>query len=368
MKDIEMLSRARMQGSGDHALLSKRIKHGQERLRKKMLDINVKSIGISDYNQRYLLEKIHSIDIALDTYGRILKFALSKQPVMPEGLTLVDYGGGSGLLSLLAKEIGVGSVIYDDIYDVSCADVGHVSRILGLPLDHIVCGNIDELCSYLKLNSLSINAIASYDVLEHIYDIEYHFRRLRSLPDGKFRVIYASGANTENPLIVRGVTRKQIDAEHKNRDKKWGYKERDSLNAYYDIRKEIVTTYAPELPSEQIEHLSWLTRGLIRSDIENCVDEYRQRGRISYSPGHPTNTCDPSTGNWCEHLMEYRWLEIVVRNAGFSTNILPGVYALSGSLTKRTAKALLNLAIRFLGRRGMFIAPYFVLYADCLSE
>lgn len=34
----------------------------------------------------------------------------------------VDYGAGTGIMSLLAREMGFGAVLYVDIYDVSCRD------------------------------------------------------------------------------------------------------------------------------------------------------------------------------------------------------------------------------------------------------
>jgi hypothetical protein len=163
---------------------------------------------------------------------------------------------------------------------------------------------------------------------------------------------------------VHTVTRKQNQAEYENRELKWGHKERDSHRAYLDLRKEIISSYSPDLSSEQVEQLAHATRGLTKGDIQKCVDEYRRQGSITYHPDHPTNTCDPFTGNWCEHLMDTRWLQQVLEDAGFSVQILAGYYSVSGSLPKRTVKFFLNMAIRLMGRRGMVIAPYYVVYAD----
>jgi len=52
-------------------------------------------------------------------------------------------------------------------------------------------------------------------------------------------------------------------------------------------------------------------------------------GTISYQIADPTNTCDPYTGNWCEHLIDFGWLERTVRSAGFcQVKILAGFYSL----------------------------------------
>ncbi len=277
---------------------------------------------------------------------------------------MVDSGGGSGLISFLASEMGIGTVIYNDIYDVSCMDAGRLSNILGLTLDHCVCGDVDELVSYLHKDSIFINAIISFDLLEHIYDVESYFKKLGCLAVCKFRIVYASSANVANPVYVHNVKKMQIKTEYRNRGKKWGHKERDSLQAFLDVRKNMISAYAPDLSSDLVNRLACATRGLIQQDIEKCIDEFRRQGTISYRPDHPTNTCDPYTGNWCEHLIDFEWLEQILKKQGFSVKIMTGRYNLCGSLLKKSVKMFLNIMIQILGRRGMFIAPYYLVYAD----
>lgn len=353
----------------NHKLLSDRIASAQVRLRAKLLALDVKTCGISDYNQRYLGAKIDRLEATLQLYGHLLCLSLGRQPIPLERFVLVDYGGGSGVLSLLALELGIGAVIYNDIYDVSCKDVRLLSNMLGLPLAHIICGDIDQLVLYVRSNSISVHAVTSHDVLEHIYNVKSHFKSLSAISNSCLRIVYASGANIKNPLCVHIVRKKQMEVECKDRGKQWGHKERDSLRAYLDIRKEIISAYAPGLNSEMIEQLGCSTRGLIKADIEKCVDEYRLKGGISFIPDHPTNTCDPYTGNWCEHLMETRWLQGILEDEGFLVEILPGQYRMSGSTPiKKGIEFFLNAVIRLLGKWGMFIAPYYVVYADRLAE
>jgi 2-polyprenyl-3-methyl-5-hydroxy-6-metoxy-1,4-benzoquinol methylase len=345
-----------------------RIASAQVRLRGKLTHLDMESSGISEYNQRCLGDRIRDAKSVLQRYGRLLHLSLSQSHVRLEELVLVDYGGGSGLLSFLAKEMGIGTVIYNDIYDVSCADVRRLSSVFGLALTHIVCGDVEDLISYLRKNSLSVDAIVSYDVLEHIHDVERHFEALASLSNHPFRVVYASGANIRNPRYVRSVTRQQMEAEYKNREKTWGHKERDSLRAYCAVRKDMISAYAPNLSPEEVEALARLTRGLVQREIETCIDEYRRKGSIAYRPDHPTNTCDPYTGSWCEHLLEFGRLEQVLTNSGFSAEIWPGYYGVSGSFFKGGLKLLLNAVIRLWGKPAMFLAPYYVVCADSPTQ
>lgn len=340
------------------------IAHAQSRLYNRLIALDIASVPISEYNQRYLGTKLASLKGALHLYGELLYLSMHDSPIPPDAFVLVDYGGGSGLISLLAAELGIGTVVYNDIYDVSCADVGRLSHALGLTLDHIVCGDADDLVSYLHGNAITAHAITSYDVLEHIHDVASHFRTLRYLSNSTLRIVYASGANPGNPRYVRSAKQLQLAAEYRNRTRQWGHKERDSLQAFLDVRRNMIAAYAPDLAREAAELLARSTRGLMRREIEECVDEYRRHGRITYHIDHPTNTCDPYTGNWCEHLLDFEWLERVLTKEGYSVEIVPGRYIPYGSLLKRSVKRVLNAAMQRLGRRGMFIAPYYVVRAD----
>jgi len=334
------------------------------RLKGKLVHLDIQSLDISDYNQKYLAGKMGNLSAVLELYGRLLYLCLKDSDTNLKDFVFVDYGGGTGLYALLAKELGIGTVLYNDIYDVSCIDIGILSKALSLELEHIVAGDLDQLLKYLQEHSISANTISSYDVIEHVYDVESHFKQLGSVIGDKLRVVYASGANIENPRFVKAVTKTQLQVELENREKQWGHKERDSLQSYLDIRKEMIEAYAPELDVEAVRKLAQATRGLIKQDIEKCAEEYRQKGSITYQMDHPTNTCDPNTGNWCEHLMDLNWLKQLVEKQGFQVEMLAGTYSTSGSLPKKLIKILINTFIRVLGRKGMTLSPYYILYAN----
>jgi hypothetical protein len=58
---------------------------------------------------------------------------------------MVDYGGGLGLMSMLARRLGVGRVIYNDIYPASCRDAELIARQLGIPANDYVTGHIESV-------------------------------------------------------------------------------------------------------------------------------------------------------------------------------------------------------------------------------
>jgi hypothetical protein len=345
-----------------------RLAGARSRLKEKLAQTDLAALGLSPYNQRYLGHKLQEVENELRQVGDLLTLCLAKSPVALRDFAMVDYGGGSGIISLLAKELGVGTVVYNDIYDVSCADVARLSAALGLRLEHIVCGDVGDVVRYVREHGLQLNAVVSYDVLEHIYDVETHFRDLAEAPfSGEyFRLLYASGANIKNARYVRSVTNVHTTDELTGTTPEWGHKERDAVRPFLEIRRELVAAAAPDLGADDVEKLATATRGLRQDDIEKVVAQYVTDGSISYRPDHPTNTCDPYTGNWSEHLMEPSWVEAAARKAGFAARILAGRYAPGGSRAKSAAKLVVNVAIRLLGRRALPVAPYYVVYATAV--
>ncbi len=335
------------------------IKEAALSLRPKLKQLPISSLDISAYNQRYLNEKIEMVDAMMDIYSRLLYLVLKDYNSDLKNFVLVDYGAGSGVFSLLAKEAGIGTVIYNDIYDVSCADVRKTSKALNITIDHIVCGDTDVLITYLHQHSIAINAIASFDVIEHIYNIEEHFSKLAHLQAVPFTLLYGSGANTESPWKVKAITKIQLTDEYENKAETWGHKERDTLQPFLEVRKHIISSYASQIKPSDVEFLAKATRGLIKEDIEKCVDEFLSAGSISYKMEHPTNTCDPLTGNWSEHLMDLNWLEKYLQKLGFTTQIICGYYPINGPWINQGIKTIINAWIKLRTRKGMGLAPYF---------
>jgi len=334
------------------------------RLFLKLNNLDINQLEVSDHTKVCLGNHIQSLKNRLMKFTYILSWAVANRDIPLNQFVLVDYGGGSGILSLLAKEYGIGTVIYTDIYDVSCKDAENIGQAINNPADYYVPGDIDELLFYIKNQQITCHALASYDVIEHIYDIEPYLKKLSKISDKDFVVVMGSGANPLNPLVARSLMKQHKLIEYLNREDKPGHKQRDILKAYYDVRREIISKYAPKLSPDEVERLTKATRGLIAQDIKHCVDVYLESGKICRQPDHPTNTCDPYTGNWAEHLMDIRMLKQVLVNNGFIVKILAGYYG-GGSPLKRIVACWLNLLIFLLGDQiGLWFAPFYTIYAS----
>lgn len=321
-------------------------------------DLDLSSLDISDYNRTYLRSYLRQLRNTMQRYAYILAWSLAAAPARREELTFLDYGAGVGMLALLAKRIGVGTVIYNDIYDVSCTDAETIARALSARADHYVLGDIDDVLAFRAERGLSCDVVASFDVIEHVYDVEDLLAKLPKLSDGAMTVLMATSANACNPLTRRKLMKLHRQVEHRDRERQPGHKERDGLRAWRTVRREIIRTHAADLGDDVVEHLIGATRGMIEDDIRRCVDSFLASGQMPPPPSHPTNTCDPHTGNWTEHLMDPRWVLALLREGRFDAELLPGYYGHMVSRPKRWIGTALNLLVRATGRFGPRAALY----------
>ena len=116
------------------------------------------------------------------------------------------------------------------------------------------------------------------------------------------------------------------------------------------------------LSKNEIEDLAYFTRGMMSFDIEKSVDIYEKEKKLPELINHPTNTCDPITGNWYEHLMDPDKLSKTLQKNGFNALVISGYYDSPKSIYIRMIKKFLNLIISFLGKRGLFFAPFYAIH------
>ena len=346
--------------------LLKIIEVGAESLSLKLSNLDVETLPISDYNRRYFGGLIGEIQKSIQLRSHILAWTLFGAKVPLDESVFVDYGAGSGLLSLLAKEVGVGTVIYNDIFDVSCRDAKLIAEELGSEADHYVHGELDDVSRVLDQHGLSCNAIASYDVIEHIYDVDLFFEKLQFFSKEHITVFMCSGANKLNPYINYRLVKQQIEIENNDRVPKWGVKPTDCMRSYLAVRREMILNFCSKnnlnLSEGEIDKLSRNTRGMIQADIHKAMHHYVNTKEYPHEPEHPTNTCDPYNGNWAEHLMDPDYLVEILNNGGFQAAVMRGYYGRSKHPFKRCVGYVLNVLIRLFGKKGIHLSPFYSVY------
>ena len=335
------------------------LRRAAHRLRRKLVALDIAKLNISSYSKEYLEASRLNGAAQLNVFADIVHRTVPGDMAFRDA-TIVDYGGGNGLIALLAREAGVGGVLYNDIFEGSCRDAKEIAVQLGLEADHYVPGDLDDLIRYLKEHAITVHGLCSYDVIEHVYEIVPFLRQLPQVSDGPLRIVMASAANGRNPRIRRRLMDVQRRVEL---DDGVGLEGRDSLRAYRSMRADIINQHAPDLPPADAAALAAATRGLVENGIRTAVDRFRQTGTYPPAPEHPTNTCDPLTGNWAEHLMNPFALAKVLAGAGMRASVEPGRYGFYQGVRGAIA-APLNLLIGALGKRGLALAPHYVLIGE----
>lgn len=342
--------------------LVRKVATAAESLYEKLAALDVKRLDVSDYNAEYLRRYQRKLRTHLQKFGYVLAWGLSQSDKPLPDTVLLEYGGGAGILSLLARECGVGTVIYNDVYDVSCVDAETIGQATGNTADHYVCGEIDEITEFLKRRSLSCDVMVSSDVIEHIYDVDEFFSKLPGLSAERIGVAMSSHANPSNPIVKRLLVKKQMRVEYEDRGYAAGHKKRDSLRSYLSIRRDIVRECGDgSLSDGEIEELARATRGMVDADIRSAVFSYLGTKQLPAPPTHRTNTCDPTTGNWEDRLADPLQLLRGLSSAGFDANILAGRYGRPNGLVRRVLARVLDVLITSAGGQGLRLAPFFLI-------
>ncbi len=343
------------------------INSAAERLSIKLGNLNPDSLNISDYNRRYFFNKLKNLKHEMQFSSYLLAWSLIDSKVEYKKFYFLEYGAGSGLTSLLANELGL-NVIYNDIYEISTNDAKVIAKSLRNEALYYLTGDLDYTIAFLKSNNVECNSVTSSDVIEHIYDIKSFFSKLPQLGSNSLSIVMCSGANPFHPYIRRQLIKKQVKHEYYDRKMDYGHKERDSLKAYRKTRAEIIDSYLAknslELKKDEVLKLLETTRGMNFIDIQKAIDKYNKFQKFPSPQQYPTNTCDPLTGNWCEHLMNPFELAKIVSASGIASSVYPGYYGNFPGFAKRFIGKLLDQIIssNILGRKSLVLAPFYTIY------
>jgi 2-polyprenyl-3-methyl-5-hydroxy-6-metoxy-1,4-benzoquinol methylase len=297
------------------------------------------------YRKRFYELHFNSLSGKLKNSAYHVLWAVAQSQKNPSDMSLIDHGGGLGFISLLAKELGVGRVIYNDIDAKFVETAREIARVASVPADQYITGDVDTLIE--TLGGDAIDTLVSYDVLEHVYNLDDLFTMLCNAPCCPRVLFMSSGANMFSPHYIYNVMRIQ--------------RGRELLNSCSRIN--IIRNYAPHLREEDLVLLCRKTRMLIRNQIEAVTNLYLETRKVelpkttganAYDP-FGSNTVDPETGWWAEHLLNPFYLSSQLRKYGYTVNIKSGFYGNRGTF--------LNPIIRIAGVAALPIAPFYTVNA-----
>jgi 2-polyprenyl-3-methyl-5-hydroxy-6-metoxy-1,4-benzoquinol methylase len=344
----------------------RRLDDAAERLLTKLNSLNVADLPVPSFLRDHIVELQKTAEETVTKYVHILAWSLYPE-LRQKYSAFVDYGGGHGVLTCLIKEADIADlVIYNDIFDESCSGARELARHLGCEADAYVCGDIAAVKGSLDGRRLASCAVASINVIEHIYDLDDFLRTAAALTEGPMTMVLSTSANPFNPLVRRRHHRQHNEWEFSDGPHESSYPF-DTVKAFRSVRREIIQACAQHLSVADVEMLTSRTRGMRKDDIEKAVRLFELTHQLPPEPSHPTNTCDPITGSWQERLLDVPTVTRTFEESGFSVTVLPGYYSgMSRSKrvrrVKKVAASMLNRAVAHLGPQGVRLGPCFMFH------
>jgi hypothetical protein len=311
--------------------------------------IDYNSLPVSDYNKRYIAAMKPALGYYMEIYARCLRQGIRALGTEPRAITLIDYGGGSGFLSILAKEAGCGQVIYIDINPLSVETAGVLKQQTGTGPDILLTGDSPTLAAYCHTHGIVPQLLIATDLIEHIYKPADFFADLCTINQA-MQLVFTTASTPFNPLVRRRLHRFMRGCESG-----------DLVSPNYLSRREaFIRQHYPRFSAEQVNAWSRHTRGMTYADIRKAIDT----GQLpSLLPAGKYNTCDPETGNWAERILPMRTYRSLLAPYGYHLSVGKGFYnERRRRLLPSIACRLLNVVIRCSGYAGLFLSPFLILW------
>lgn len=273
-------------------------------------DMRLRDLQISSYSRKALKRTLDAAQYYLEIYNKSLDKVLRLCSMSPSEMTIVDYGGGHGLLSILAKHVGFGRVIYVDNSTDAFRTVGVLSQILGGGPDVMLQGDFKALAEWCGKNGVRPDALLGMDVIEHIYVLDSFFCTLHGISPN-MKMVFTTASTPFNKRVVRKLHRVMRKDELGT----------PMTKGFRQMRYDHIKKLNPDMPDHLLSRWADDTRGLTYGDLERAVE--------SQSPNlllDKYNTCDPATGSWTERILpidDYRQLLASYR---YDLLVLPGRY------------------------------------------
>lgn len=300
-------------------------------------------LAVDDYHRAYLRRMLPAMDYYYDIYYYCCNLLAQRMGKDVAHATLVDYGGGHGLLSVVAKQLGWHQVVYIDIDTQAVTTASALADAVGLGPDVMLTGDSETLKRWMLEQGENPDAVAGMDVIEHVYCLDDLFCNLLTLPHAAPQLVFTTASNPYNRLLCHKLRRCM-------RDDETGTAEQPN---FFTLRYDYIRSCFPEMTHKEASRWATQTRGLIYEDIRRAV-EHDSPNLLA----DPYNTCDPRTGSWTERILPIADYEALLQPYGYELQVLSGWHnAHQGGIKGAMA--------RFLNRKQhLGYAPFIVLHAS----
>lgn len=282
----------------------------QRRLASELDQLSPGSLPLSPYSIVALRRVTDAAAYYLDIYRLALEKVLEITGCSPQEITVVDYGGGHGLLSVFAKRLGFFKVIYVDNNADALQTVQLLSQRLGDAPDVMLQGDAETLRDWCQQHDVNPQALMAMDVIEHVYVLDEFFASLHAISP-RMAMVFTTASTPFNNRVIRRLHGAMM-ADELGHDGKKGFRQ---------MRREYIQQLYPDMPHKQLDYWAENTRGLTFKDIQRAVEAQSPNLlRDAY------NTCDPETGSWTERILPIDDYRQILAPYGFDLQIFPGRY------------------------------------------
>ncbi len=303
--------------------------------------IDYERLPISKYNKCYIARLKPVLSYYMKIYADCLLKGLESVGSAPKDITFIDYGGGSGFLSMLAKQAGIGRVIYIDLNPDSVDTIRVLKALAGTGPDIILHGDSDTLADWCSANKVKPQLLIATDLIEHVYDLSAFFDNLAAI-DNKMQMLFTTASTPFNPYVKRKLHRLMTTWEKE----------------YYALRLHYIHLHFPALSPAEAKEAARKTRGLTFPHIRKAVE----------NGSYPLlkdafNTCDPRNGNWTERILPIETYRSLAKPFGYQVQVGKGFYNTDRpNPISALISSGINGLIRISGKAGFLFAPFITLY------
>lgn len=263
---------------------------------------------------------------AMDYYIDIFQHCLNEAATTCNihNATIVDYGGGHGILSMVAKELGWNKVIYIDIDPLAVEAAQTLAQHIGIGADYFLLGDIQTLQQWSQEKGTP-DYLLGMDVIEHIYNPQDFLDIAHKT--GINKLLFTTASNPDNPFVCRRLHKAMTGDESGTNE----------CPNFFTLRQQFIIEHYPNMAPKEVDYWAKITRGLIFNDILSAIQTK------SFVPiEDPYNTCDPRTGSWTERILSIDTYRNLFAQNGYSLTITNGWYNCNHILPKRVCAKILN--------------------------
>lgn len=272
--------------------------------------LKLKALPVSDHTRLTLRRVVSVFDYYLDIYSRAVATVEGTAGKRVEDLTVVDYGGGNGLMSVFLKRIGCKRVLYVDNNPEALQTAGVLMEQLGTRPDLMLEGHAGGLKAWCRDNGVVPDAVIGIDVIERIYVLDDFFSALNATAP-RLVMLFSTAATPYNSRVMRKL-RHGMWADEMGTAGKKGFRA---------LRREFIVREFPTLPPKDADYWAEHTRGLTYKDIRRAVEN--QTPNLLRDP---YNTCNPATGEWSRRILPVTDYRQLLAPYHYELRVIPGLY------------------------------------------